>query len=122
MSTESYYLPESSIHQLNLQLIDMYEELRKKILYVPQNSYFDYKINRSFSYKFGSYTAKTVKFFKKKETKTSFLVSTWAVETVVVLMSINLMLVAGTYITASMLAAFHIYATYALVTMLTNQK
>lgn len=115
----AFPFPDLSTDDYSRRLVQLYEELRNEILNIPQISYFEHK---SLSHKVGKYAGKTFKFFKKTETKTAFLLSAWAVETVVVLMSINFMLIAGTYITALLLAAFHLYATYALFALLTNQK
>jgi saccharopine dehydrogenase-like NADP-dependent oxidoreductase len=102
--------------QFAKNIIDAYQDLARQILDTSS------KAKKSYSYKFGKLAGKTYNFITRKETKTSFLISAWAVETVVVAISINLMILTGSIISAMLLAAFHLYTTYALFTIIANQK
>ena len=68
---------------------------------------------RTLAHACGKMAARTVKFFKKSETKTSFLVSYWATETVVTLTVIVAFAATNPVIT-SLLGLLWLYGSYSL--------
>lgn len=76
----------------------------------------------SLTYKLGRYTGKAYKKMKRAETKAAFLIANWAVETFTFTVTIYALLVLGSSVSATLLLAFYLYTTYALFSMMINQK
>jgi hypothetical protein len=79
-------------------------------------------IKTSFTYKCGKAVGKTVKFGRTTEAKAAALLANWSVETVTFAITVYAAYVLGAPITAAFFVAFYLYSTYALFTVLANQK
>lgn len=76
----------------------------------------------STSYKLGKYTGKVYKKMRRAETKAAFLIANWAVETFTFAVTLYALFILGSSISATLLLAFYMYTTYALFSMMINQK
>lgn len=65
---------------------------------------------------------KVKNFFTRKETRSFWLISAWAVESVVLLQSFGLLVAAGSIATASLLVAVQLYSTYALFSLIVENR
>lgn len=81
-----------------------------------------YEYKKTPAFLAGKFFGKARKTLKKTETKAAFLVAHWAVETFTFALAVYAMFIFGSSITAALLTAFYIYATYALFSLLVNQK
>lgn len=70
----------------------------------------------------GKFFGKARKTLRKTETKAAFLVAHWAVETFTFALAVYAMFIFGSSLTSALLVAFYVYATYALFSLLINQK
>ena len=61
-------------------------------------------------------------FFTRKETRSFWLISAWAVESVVLFKSFTLLMAAGAAVSAAVLLAIHFYSTYALFSLVVESR
>jgi hypothetical protein len=107
-----YQLDSSTIHP---KVLDQFNDLVNEIFnYNPPK--------KSFFYKTGNYTSKLFRFLKRSETKSSVLLGHWAAETIVVLGAATAFYVSGNYATMMLLITLAAYGTYALFSLISNQK
>lgn len=66
--------------------------------------------------------AKVKNFFTRKETRSFWLISAWAVESVVLFQSFGLLVATGAIATASLLVAIQLYSTYALFSLIIENR
>jgi len=106
------YFDSSNIHP---KVLDQFNDLVNQIL--------NYDLpKKTFFYKTGSFTAKTFRFLKKAETKSAVLLGHWAAETVVVLGAASAFYMSGNLSAMMLLIALAAYGTYALFSIIANQK
>lgn len=111
-STGFEYFDTSNIHP---KVLDHFNDLVNQILnYDPPK--------KTFFYKTGSFTGKTLRFLKRAETKSAVLLGHWAAETVVVLGAASAFYLSGNFSAMMLLVAIAAYGTYALFSILSNQK
>lgn len=79
-------------------------------------------VKTTFTYKCGKTLGKTVKFARTTEAKAAVLLANWSVETVTFALTVYVAYVVGAPVSAALFIAFYLYSTYALFTVLSNQK
>lgn len=65
---------------------------------------------------------KVKNFFTRKETRSFWLISAWAVESIVLFQSFGILLATGAIATASLLVAVQLYSTYALFSLILENR
>jgi len=73
-------------------------------------------------YKAGKYTAKTVKFLRRTETKSAVLLGHWAAEAFVIAGAALALYFSGNYALMFLVLTLAAYGTYSLFSILSNQK
>lgn len=68
----------------------------------------------------GKYTAKTIKFLKLKETKSSWLVATWTIETYLLIILLYISILTGSTIFPLAMIAFYVYGSYSLFSIIND--
>jgi len=79
-------------------------------------------VKTSFTYKCGKAVGKTFNFAKSTEAKAAALLAHWSVETVSFALTVYVAYIIGAPVTAALFVAFYLYSTYALFSLLANQK
>lgn len=111
-STGFEYFDTSHIHP---KVLDQFNDLVNEIFnYHPPK--------KTFFYKSGRFTAKAFRFLKRTETKSAVLLGHWAAETVVVLGAASAFYMVGNFSAMMLLVALAAYGTYALFSLIANQK
>lgn len=116
----------NNIHYNNIQeqLVSLLESIDRREFQKYYDA-FDIELHdtkRTVPFYVGKLAGKTRKVLKKTETKTAVLISHWAVETFAFAFIAYTMVMFGSSVTAALFVAFYIYATYALFSLLVNQK
>lgn len=68
----------------------------------------------------GKYTARTCKVLKRQETKVTWLIATWTVETYIFFLALYVTLFTGSPVLALSLFFFYIYGSYSLFSVINN--
>ena len=105
-------------------LIRMLESIDKQNFndsYLTNYDYL-YTTKKTIPFLTGKFIGKTRNNLKKAETKTAFLIANWAVETFTFAVTVYALVIFGSTITGALLTAFYLYTTYALFSILLNQK